>query len=384
METVSNRDRNSAARNDRSGADGEYTVRWFRDGDTAAYLDLYEEAFDDHGDRDWFDWKFRDNPFVDHVPIFVAETGEELVGACSHFALPLRIDGETIPAQQPCDTMVDADHRRRGIFTQLTERAIDVYRAGEPRLWFNFPNDKTLAGNMKLGWRVVEPQTVWYRIQNPAAIARVVSDRRSIRVASRLAAPVASGYLASREHLDGLERAPGIVEHLSSVPVERLSALYHETDAPTGIHVPRTARFLEWRYRNPRWEYRTYVLQSDAGDVAAIVVGTRTVDGITKTKVMDFLADTSRRTEAAARLLPAVLSDHRDSDLVASLSDSVPPAALRRRGFLPDSRPPLDRFTSTTTLVTLSLSGDDAWDVNGVSIEDPASWALAFAEQDRN
>lgn len=383
MKTISDENRGPKPRHDRSAADREYTIRRFQDEDTAPYLDLYEEVFGSHVDRTWFDWKYRNNPFIDHVPIFVATSGGNLVGARSFFALPVRLDGEKIMALQPCDTMVRAEHRRRGVFTRLTERAIEFYRDRVPQLCFNFPNEKSLPGNLKVGWRVVANKTVWYRIQNPGAVARGVTDRWPIRFASRLVSPIASGYLATREYLDNGDRTVGTVERCTSLPSDRLSSLYVD-DAPTGIHVPRDSRFLKWRYRNPRWTYRTYILRSEENDVAAIVTGTREANGITKTKLVDFLAATSTKTNAAARLLPIVLDDHRASDLIASLSDSVPPAALRRRGFLPDSRPPLDRLTATTTLVTRSLSGDGSGDVNGVSIGDAASWSLAFAEQDRS
>ncbi|WP_254861853.1 GNAT family N-acetyltransferase [Halovivax gelatinilyticus] len=366
----------------RSDESDPYQIRPFRDGDADGYRQLYEDVFDDEASRDWFAWKYRENPFADHVPIFVATADGEVVGARSFFALPLRVGDRTIRSLQPCDTMVAPDHRRRGIFTRLTERALATYRADETRLCFNFPNAKTLPGNLKLGWRVVSPQPVWYRIQDPRALARTVSDRRSVRLGAALGAPVLAGYTKTRATLGRLGRGYVTVERHESVPAERLAALSDRTDR-SGIRVPRTERFLEWRYRNPRWAYRTYFLRSNGRDAAAMVVGTRDESELTKTKLLDVLAPPSNRTDAAARFIPDVLDDCRESTLVASLADSVPPDALARYGFLPDDRLPLDRLTATTTLVARPLE-DDGWTVDGVPIDDPSSWTLSFADQDRN
>lgn len=378
----------------------EYTIRRFRDGDFEGYRSLYRDVFGSQPADDWFQWKYRDNPYADHVPIYVAETDGEIVGARSFFALPLRTARDDVLAFQPCDTMVHEDHRRRGLFTRMTEAAIDGYRDGEPALFFNFPNSRTRAGNRKLGWRIVREKELWYRLQDPAAVAQSMTDNDVIRLAATAAGPAIKGYGAAR---GALATHPGAsadgiaIERCEKVPAERLAALYQRS-SPDAFHVPRDDGFLRWRFRNPDWAYRTYVASSGGDDVAAIVTGTRTLgNGLTKTTVVDVLSADGDRAAEIDRLLTTVLSDNRSTDLIVAMTSSIRREMLLNRGFLPDSRPPLDPVTETTTLMVRSLAGDegaediegdndnevrDAWTLDGRAIDEPQNWKTTFVSHD--
>jgi len=63
----------------------EYTIEPFDDADVGEFLDLHGRIFDPDHDRDWFAWKYADNPYVDPLPILVARRGGDLVGARPFF-----------------------------------------------------------------------------------------------------------------------------------------------------------------------------------------------------------------------------------------------------------------------------------------------------------
>lgn len=110
--------------------------------------------------------------------------------------------------------MVHPDHRRRGLFTRMTERAIDRY-CGDAAYLFNFPNPNSLPSNRKLGWVVVQDVPTSYRIHDPGALMGSEGDEPNAL------APVLS--VGARVRLQARERlAPDqaeiIVHRHESIP----------------------------------------------------------------------------------------------------------------------------------------------------------------------
>lgn len=149
---------------------GDYTIREYRPEDRNELLSLHRETFGRPAfDEEWFAWKYENNPYTDSVPIVIAEHAGSIVGVRAFFAMAMCAGGDVRLALQPCDTMVQEDHRGRGLFTRMTEYAIKRYTDDEPAFFFNFPNEKSGPGNLKLGWRTVGLPT-HIRIQRPVAI----------------------------------------------------------------------------------------------------------------------------------------------------------------------------------------------------------------------
>ena len=356
----------------------EYSVRPFRAGDVDEFLDLHGRVFDpDHG-REWFAWKYEENPYVDHVPIFVAEEAGSLVGARPFFALEMSVDGRRRLALQPGDTMVHPDHRRRGIFTRMTETAIEAYEDGEPSFFFNFPNPQSGAGYLKLGWEKVADQTTQYRVQDPGALVDGGAAAWT-SLAGRALEPLVEGY--NRLSKERLEPAGGIsVVERDRIPVGTMASL--AADRPgEGIHALRDERFYDWRFGNPAWEYTAYVAEAAGEPLAGMVVATSTgPEGTAKAKVADVAPLPDALPERALEtLLHRVIADHADADLLAAPS-ALPRATLRKAGFRGDDRPPLSYVASRTTHLVRSLTGE--WVLDGVDLTDEANWRLTFSEQD--
>jgi|AntDeeMinimDraft_5_1070356.scaffolds.fasta_scaffold01143_10 GNAT superfamily N-acetyltransferase len=355
----------------------EYAIREFESGDVEAFLDLHSATFDPDYGPEWFAWKYQHNPYVDHVPIIVAERDGVLVGARPFFALDVAVDGERALALQPGDTMVHPDHRRQGLFTRMTETAIEKYSAGEPAFFFNFPNHQSGPGYLKLGWETVGEETTYYRIQNPNALGLDESTAWK-SVASTAAGPVLAGY----NRLSNVRtRSPeGVtVRRHESVPTETMADLA-ASESTNGIHVWRDERFYDWRFDTPAWDYSAYVAERGDEPVAGMVVGTSVESGLRTTKVTDVVpTPDGEATDEQDALLHRLIRDYADSDVLAAPS-ALSRSALGRAGFRSDDRPPLGSVANPTTHVVRSLTGD--WTHNGVEITDPSNWRLTFSEQD--
>lgn len=361
-----------------------YTIRLSEPADMSGIVDLYDHTFGG-GSEEWFEWKYVENPATEHVPIVVATHDGEVVGARPCVPFRMRVGEHTVGAIRFGDTMVDPNHRRRGLFSRTTRRMIEYYSALEPAFGFNHPNQLSLPGYRTLGGRVVDRFSVAYRIQNPAALLDGrTEDRAAHAHGARLATPFVRAYLEGRDRL-APDDVPGItVTRQDSPPAETLATLY-ETDPPTGIHAERTAEFYEWRFRNPKWEYVTYVASRDE-PIAAVVAGTGRIDGAAVTTLTEVvpMASNERREAALSALIGRVLEDHRDADLLAYAGESIPESLLRSAGFHRDTNPPLSWLANETRLLVHNLSDEQRpdWRVEGTNLLDPSNWSLSFCEQD--
>jgi GNAT superfamily N-acetyltransferase len=353
-----------------------YEIRPYESGDREGFLSLYELVFGEAMDTDWFAWKYENNPYVDHVPILVATADGRIVGARPFFALNMSCNRIHDVVLQPCDAMVHPDHRRRGLFTRMTEQAIERYR-DECRYFFNFPNHRSLPGNLELGWRKVAERVFYYRIENPGRVLAARSDRTSVRLAGRFGTVLARGYYRLR---DTLASSPDLsIRKESEVPVDELTSLYRRS-VPDGIHVVRDEPFYEWRFENPEWNYTTYLAETEKGVEAALVTGASPGSGPNKTRFVDTIPLQPAPEHVLAALFEGVLTDHTDTDLFCTSAQGIPESVLRRFGFHPDNTLPLSLLNTQTTHVVRALT--EEWEANGVDITDSDNWLLTFAEHD--
>ncbi|WP_164974716.1 GNAT family N-acetyltransferase [Halegenticoccus tardaugens] len=378
--------RTKGERGDRE-ADDAYEVRRYAPGDRNGVLALDQIVWGRPRGADWFVWKYVDNPYVDHVPIFVAERDGEIVGARPFMAFRIRSGDRTALALQPSDTMVHPDHRRRGLFSRMTARAVDYYAERDAAFFFNFPNELSRAGYLKLGWRDAGLRTTFYRVQDPESLAPSRAGGAG-RAVARLATPLARGYCLARDRRS--DSSDGIaIERHADVPADLLASLY-ERRVPDRLHALREPRFYRWRFASPVWNRTTYVARRDGTPVAGLVARTRTTtDGVTVSQFAEIVPLVGDRDWLAAlsRLFDVALAGHAASDLVAVAAGGVPRNFLVRRGFLPDDAPPLSvlkrsRCTIVARPLRDDLEEDDAWTLNGRSLVERDSWLLSFGERD--
>ncbi|RDI72214.1 GNAT family N-acetyltransferase [Halopelagius longus] len=368
----------SRKRSKQSDGEDAYAVRPYRPGDREGFLSLYDTVFGATSEE-WFRWKYADNPYAGRIPMYVAESEGDIVGASPFFALRVRVGGDSALALQPADAMVHPDHRRRGLLTRMTEAAIDDYEEGDPAMFFNFPNPTAKGAFTKLGWVEVGDVTTHYRVQNPANLTQTES------AFNRLTAPgtaLARAYFAVRDRLVPAETGRVTVERREEVPAAELAALY-AADPPEEIHVVRDERFYQWRYENPKWEYTSYLARRDGDPVAGLVVGTRTSDGTRVTKLVDAVpCAAGREATALSRLVHRAIDDHRDADLIGAWDGTLPDDVLDRFGFRADDHFPLSRVSTRTAVVARALEGDDTDVLRGVELDARTNWRLMFAGKD--
>lgn len=366
--------------------DDQYAIGRLEDASDERLLALDRTVWDRHRSASWFRWKYAANPYLDHVPIFVAEHDGDVVGARPLLAFRLRAGSDSVLALQPADTMVHPDHRRQGLFTRMTRRAIECYEPGEPELFFNYPNATAIGGYRKLGWKAVGSRQAFYRVQTPSTFVAAQVDGPAGDLLGGLATPIVRRLYRLRSSRSSPPEDV-TVELRDGGDGPLLAALYGRRP-PAELHARRDREFYDWYLSSPAWEYTTAVAHREGSIVAALLARTRTTDdGARVTQLADVapLTGGDGWSAAVSALVGAVVNDAADVDLIAAVGSAIPRDVLATYGLYSANRTPLRQLRGDdSTFVVRPTAPDDpaSWQIGGAPLTDPDSWRLTFCEHD--
>lgn len=366
---------------DRRGTTGRYTVRRYREDDRDAVLSLYESAGRPHS-AGWFAWRFEHNPFLSHVPVFVAVgAGDDLVGALPVAALRLGTPGDPVLGLHTGEPLVRSDHDRGTVAARLAAACADQYAGGDPHVRFRFADPGADSRWFAPDARVAGDVTTYYRVQGTAALAD--GDRWG-RLAAAVV-PAATAYLAVRDRLVTVPDDATVYRY-TELPVDLLWSLYRRA-VPETFHAVRTPAYYRWRFADPERPATTYVATLDGDPAAAVVTYEDAPDGVRRVVLADAvpLAPTPDRTAAAKAALAVIVEEHADADLLVACDSTFPTGALRAFGFHPDGAVPLSAATTPTALVVAPLAdreGKDRFTLGGRALDDVSNWTVSFGLRD--
>lgn len=122
------------------------------------FIETMNNVFGYYMTSSLFEKKYLKNIYGSSIIVF-AYKNDRCIGARAFW----RNDLENIKSFQPCDTAVLKEARGKGIFTKMTLKALEAIN--DDVLIYNFPNDSSLPGYLKLGWKIYSKQR--YKIFNP-------------------------------------------------------------------------------------------------------------------------------------------------------------------------------------------------------------------------
>jgi len=297
-------------------------VRVFGEQDEPQVLELLDAALGGGPVGAWtpelFRWKHAENPFGPSF-MLVAEAGGRIVGLRAFMRWQFEAAGRTVRAIRAVDTATHPDYQGRGIFSRLTLEALDALR-DDVDLVFNTPNEKSLPGYLKMGWRSVGRLPVSIRVLRP------------VRVLRRL------------RRLDGAERPDTVTPEGRAVSVpdaladeDGLTRLLSAAQSPSsGLRTPRTTEYLRWRYGDGSGLGYRAVQLHDRGRLRGLAIfRVRSRRRLWEATVSEVISEPADRG-AARRLLRAVGR----STPVDHVACHVPPGstvagAARLAGFVP-------------------------------------------------
>ena len=221
---------------------------------------------DEPRDRELFAWKHERNPFGPSLA-WVVERGGRVVAVRLFMRWEFRRGGATLRAVRAVDTATHPDHQGQGLFSALTQHAVETCRTDGVAFVFNTPNEQSRPGYLKLGWREVGRIRTAVR---PRRLADLVTIARSRAPAALWSEPIDVGAdIAS--WFDGGGRWP-------------VSAAVSSTDR--SLRTASDERFARWRYGLAALHYRVI---DDEG--AAIIVRLRRRGASRELVVADQLGD---------------------------------------------------------------------------------------------
>ncbi|ARS88373.1 GNAT family N-acetyltransferase [Natrarchaeobaculum aegyptiacum] len=353
----------------RSESAEPYVVRSFEPGDREGILDLLATQWGDRPRAAWFDWKYREDPVDSPVPITLAERDGEIVAVQGYVPCRIRRGERTVLARKPVDAVVHSDHRRQGLYTRITEHAIDRYSDGDPAFFLNFPNEASLGAQQKLGWSAVGIVSTSYRIHRPDALGSSPKSGGFDRLLS-------VGLEVARKAADRVVGGSGShpIERYPTAPVDVLESLY-ESHVPDRLHARREAAYYRWLCDAPDCEHTVYLAREDDDPVAAVVTRDHGDGTVHLFDALPIGVD----HDAFDDLLAAVVADAADES-VLTVTDGTLPARVRRRfGFVSSRLTLLSRFTTPTFMAVRPLEPEppfpdlteaDRWRVSMLEVTD--------------
>ncbi len=111
-------------------------------------MSCFNETFSQTKPENYFQWKFRDNPFGDSLHIVV--TDEDKIVSTRVF---WRLDIGDIEAYQCVDTSVLPEYQGRGVFGKTILVALQVLNG---KLIYNYPNNLSGPAYVKYGWKAIK------------------------------------------------------------------------------------------------------------------------------------------------------------------------------------------------------------------------------------
>lgn len=296
----------------------DLSIRPFRPADEEGVLALLRSSLGEGppGRRSaaFFRWKHLQNPFGPSL-LLVGEADGRIVGLRAFLRWQLRLDDSIVAAVRAVDTATHPEHQGRGVFTQLTHRAIEELRE-QVDLVFNTPNEKSLPGYLKMGWRPVGSMRVSARVRRPGALARALGARHESGDPPRIDAAAAGETLGD---LPAVDRLLGAADE----PGRRLSTA-------------RTAEYLRWRYVDaPLLDYRAIAFSSVGELEGLIVFRVRTRRGLWEATIAELIVAEGDLDRARRLILEVVRSGAVDVFTGRFPSRSTAARALRSSAFLP-------------------------------------------------
>ncbi|MFH0847383.1 MAG: GNAT family N-acetyltransferase [Chloroflexota bacterium] len=238
---------------------GQLTYRAYQPGDETQILSLFKLVFHREMGYEFWKWRYRDNPSGLAVSM-VAFDGEKLVGHFAVLPMEVQFEGKLFRAIFPVTAMTHPDYAGRGIFTRLITTIYDSCRRNGFLLAYGFFNRNTFYVNVnRAGYRegdVIRMDILEKKLGDTLPPASLGKEIREIKI-----------FDAQVDRLWG-----------------RMKGDFRAV-------VPRTSRFLNWRFSQyEEINYPKFIFEADGEMLGYIVLKIYREGETVKGHIIDLLA----------------------------------------------------------------------------------------------
>lgn len=250
-------------------------IKKYNPGDEKHILELFKLAFGKEMTQEYWDWRFKKNPFDKDPKIHLMWDGDKLVGHYAVSPIEMFADTKVTKTALSMTTMTHPEYGGRGIFSQLADSLYNELKEehGYAMVW-GFPNNNSHYGFIK--------NLNWYDITDLPFLG------------------LDSGKLKKTDAGD---------YQLHDGFSEQLSLLLNSSNKK--IRINKTTDYLNWRYvDNPSAKYK--ILTLDGETQAAIVYKVfYSETGANEVDIMEI--NFHNNLDLLLRLLNAILSEEKGS-----------------------------------------------------------------------
>jgi hypothetical protein len=306
-------------------------IRPWRNGDELQLTQLFQQTFGRAITADHWMWKLRPEPHsVDNVWLAVSE-GKPVF---QYAGIPVRFNLAHRPVRAivSVDTMTAPEFRRRGLLTQVAEKAYSTWRDADVAFVIGLPNENWGTRARALGWQPLFPLQWLVRPLRPeimlARRLRLPALRRM-----RLAGVMWNAVLKSR-----VRPAAGIrIERVAQAD-SVFDQIWDRCKADWTFSTIRDRHWVQWRFISAPHGYEISVARLNGeptGYLSHTTVGS--AEGVVAymAELCTARADLATRNSLLANLIEDLQKTSAQSLHTLAIPGTAESSWLRRAGFLP-------------------------------------------------
>lgn len=222
----------------------EYEIRLYRSEFFPQVVDLLKYLIgNDHNiNRDYFKWKYDDNPYTESPLGIMALYKGKVVGFRGYFATRFQIKGKNneIISLCPGDTCVHLEHRRKGLSIAMGNRASEEY-SGKYLFFLNLSSTKiSLPGYLRMRFHPLASKTYLTRCSMAGFVMFLFNiKKRFNQIAPKIKFGTFDDIIVSRQPR----------------PKEMHFLIEREEVSADKITLYQDENFFRWRYANKHNKY---------------------------------------------------------------------------------------------------------------------------------
>lgn len=192
-----------------------------------------------------FDWLYKSNPHgIATAWLAIAAATESVVGVAAAFPRIIYCNGRRVKSVVFGDFCIDPQYRSLGPALQLQQACLQPINAGDVDCCYDFPSANMMAVYRRL--RISETGTM-VRLAKPLRVDRKVREFVSVPGISQSISLVGNLFLRLT---DGFSSASHDLQcSFQQQPCgEEFTLLAEQTGDRCGIHIERSAAYLNWRF----------------------------------------------------------------------------------------------------------------------------------------
>jgi hypothetical protein len=306
-------------------------IEKYKQGDEKYILELFNLAFGKEMTPEYWNWRFKNNPFGQDPMIHLMWDGQKLVGHYAVSPIEMVINGEIHKTALSMTTMTHPEYGGRGIFSQLAQSLYDELKNEHnyTMVW-GFPNNNSHYGFIK--------NLNWYNITDLPFLVLDVKNLKNIDIEQY------------KLH-ENFSKESALPLNVSSKKLK----------------INKTLDYLQWRYiNNPAANYNILTLD---GEDAVIVYKVISSGMGTEADIMEI--NFNNDLNLLLKLLNAVLREENNAVIKFNIWSSL----------FSDDYPILEKCNFIHQ-APLTYLGATSFDSSKSVIEDYRNWDMGFGYSD--